>query len=159
MSTPSPSADRNLIFGLLALEMDFVTREQLIDALHAWMLEKHRPLGQVLQQRGVLTERRVALLDGLVQEHVAQHGSDPQASLAALRVEPAVRQDLDRLNDPDVQASMASLTPESGTLIRSPVASPAASRVAVSACCARTPEEGWARYSSPKIRNSAARWP
>src|SRR4051794_30167696 len=28
MSTPTPAADRNLVFGLLALQMDFVTREQ-----------------------------------------------------------------------------------------------------------------------------------
>ena len=40
MSTPSPAADRNLVFGLLALQMDFVTREQLLDAMHAWMLDK-----------------------------------------------------------------------------------------------------------------------
>jgi hypothetical protein len=31
MATPAPAADRNLIFGLIALQMDFVTREQLVD--------------------------------------------------------------------------------------------------------------------------------
>jgi hypothetical protein len=103
MSTPSPNADRNLIFGLLALQMDFVSREQLIEAMTAWMLEKQTSLGQLLHERGLLTERRLAMLQGLVDEHVAQHG-DPQASLAALRVEPEVRQDLDRLDDPEVQA-------------------------------------------------------
>src|SRR5262245_36925793 len=29
--TPAVSADRNLLFGLLALHMDFVTRDQLIE--------------------------------------------------------------------------------------------------------------------------------
>jgi serine/threonine-protein kinase len=106
--TPSLGSDRNLIFGLLALQMDFITCEQLLDALGAWMLHKDTPLGQLLRERGVLNERRAALVEGLVAEHVAQHGS-PQASLAALRVEANVRQDLDRLDDADVEASLAAL--------------------------------------------------
>jgi serine/threonine protein kinase len=110
MSTPAP-ADRNLIFGLLALQMDFVSREQLLDAMNAWMLDKGTPLGDLLCRRGALGERRAGVLDALVDEHVAWHGGDPQASLAALRVEPAVRQRLDCLDDPDVQSSLASLPP------------------------------------------------
>jgi hypothetical protein len=46
------SADRNLVFGLLALQMDFVNREQLFDAMAAWMLEKQTPLGEILRRRG-----------------------------------------------------------------------------------------------------------
>jgi serine/threonine-protein kinase len=108
MSSPAP-ADRNLIFGLLALQMDFVTREQLLDAMHAWMLRKATPLVLILRERGVLTERRADLLSGLVEEHVARHGG-PQGSLASLRVEPLVRQDLHRLEDADVQANIAALS-------------------------------------------------
>jgi PAS domain S-box-containing protein len=103
------SADRNLLFGLLALQMDFVTREQLLDALNAWMLEKQAPLGEILCRRGALAEDDRADLDRLVDKHIKRHGDNPQASLAALRVEPDVRQDLGRLEDPDVQASIASL--------------------------------------------------
>jgi serine/threonine-protein kinase len=108
MSSPAPSADRNLIFGLLALQMDFVSREQLLGAMGAWMLRKTTPLGDILRERGVLGERRLKLLDELVEEHVEQHG-DAGASLAALRVEASIRQDLDRLDDADVQVSLASL--------------------------------------------------
>jgi len=39
----SPSADRNLLFGILALQMDFISREQLISAMHAWVLDKGKP--------------------------------------------------------------------------------------------------------------------
>jgi tetratricopeptide (TPR) repeat protein/tRNA A-37 threonylcarbamoyl transferase component Bud32 len=109
MATPNPTADRNLIFGLLALQMDFVSREQLLEGMTAWMLQKQTPLGEILCQRGVLSERRLAMLQGLVEEHIAQHGGDPQASLAALRVEPGVRHYLSRLPDPDVQGSVSSL--------------------------------------------------
>jgi serine/threonine-protein kinase len=107
----APPADRNLIFGLLALQMDFVNREQLLDAMAAWMLDKHTPLGDVLCRRGALAEEDGAALDRLVERHVRRHGGDAQASLAALRVEPAVRDELQRLDDADVQASLASLAP------------------------------------------------
>jgi hypothetical protein len=41
------SADRNLLFGILPLQSDFVTRDQLVEAMNAWVLEKHRPLGGI----------------------------------------------------------------------------------------------------------------
>src|SRR5258708_7189737 len=116
MSSSSLSADRNLIFGLLALQMDFLTSEQLLDALHAWMLRKSTPIGEILRERGLLTGRRRVLLEGIVEEHIAQHGGDAVASLAALRVEDSVRADFERLDDPDVQASVASLAPTPGRM-------------------------------------------
>ena len=45
-------ADRNLLFGILALQMDFVTRDGLIAAMNAWVLDKIKPLGQILQAQG-----------------------------------------------------------------------------------------------------------
>jgi hypothetical protein len=46
MSTPSPVADRNLIVGVLALQMDFVTREQLLDAVReAYRMKGNNLLG------------------------------------------------------------------------------------------------------------------
>jgi len=48
-ATPSrPSADRNLLFGILALQMDFRGRDALIAAMPAWVLNKAKPLGQIL---------------------------------------------------------------------------------------------------------------
>src|SRR5215470_5863830 len=110
MSAPAPAADGNLIFGLLALQMDFLTREQLLDALNAWMLQKQTPLGDILVRRGVLDRDDRDDLDRLVARHVKRHG-DPRASLAALRIEPAVRQGLESLPDPEVQRSVAALPP------------------------------------------------
>jgi hypothetical protein len=40
-------ADRNLLFGIVALQMDFITRDGLIGAMNAWALEKHRPLADL----------------------------------------------------------------------------------------------------------------
>src|SRR5262245_18656914 len=51
---PSPAADRNLLFGILALQMDFVSRDALIAGMHAWVLDKTKPLGQILADQGAL---------------------------------------------------------------------------------------------------------
>src|ERR1700678_1030092 len=40
---PNPSADCNLLLGILALQMDFIDRDALIAAMHAWVLDKSRP--------------------------------------------------------------------------------------------------------------------
>src|SRR5437773_8576035 len=90
----SPSADRNLLFGILALQMDFISRDQLVAAMHAWVLDKQKPLGQVLLDQKALEASRHALLDALVQEHLKQHDNDPQKSLAAVSSIKSVREEL-----------------------------------------------------------------
>jgi tRNA A-37 threonylcarbamoyl transferase component Bud32 len=88
------AADRNLLFGILALQMDFITRDALITAMNAWVLAKDTPLGQVL-----------------VEAHIRQHGDDPQQSLASVSSVGSLRQELAQLADADVQASLVHLAP------------------------------------------------
>ncbi len=45
---PHTVTDRNLLFGILALQMDFISRDALVAAMNAWVLDKGRPLGQFL---------------------------------------------------------------------------------------------------------------
>src|SRR6516165_6037507 len=100
--TPSrPSADRNLLFGILALQMDFISRDALIRAMNAWVLDKARPLGQVLVDQQALSGERQSLIDALVREHLQQHGDDPQRSLAAVGSLGSVRRELEQVAGPD----------------------------------------------------------
>jgi tetratricopeptide (TPR) repeat protein len=100
------SADRNLLFGILAVQMDFVGRDALIAAMNAWVLAKDRPLGDLLQEQGVLSPQRRALLEAVADEHLKTHGSDPRQSLAAA-VQQSTLADLARgLSDPELQASL-----------------------------------------------------
>jgi serine/threonine-protein kinase len=110
MSEPAPSpasADRNLLFGILALQMDFVSKDALVKAMHAWVLAKHKPLGQILVEQGALREDTRAALEVVVAKHLELHGGDPQQSLASVSSIRSVRQDLEQLADPDLQASLA----------------------------------------------------
>jgi Flp pilus assembly protein TadD/tRNA A-37 threonylcarbamoyl transferase component Bud32 len=107
---PDPAADRNLLFGILALQMDFIGRDALIAAMNAWVLDKAKPLGQVLREQGQLADDEYALLDGLVRKHLEKHGNDPERSLAALNSVGSVRRDLQQVADADVQASLAQVS-------------------------------------------------
>ena len=71
-------ADRNLLFGILALQMDFISKEASIAAMSAWVLAKSKPLGQILVEQGALAGDRQALLEALVQEHLKTHNHDAQ---------------------------------------------------------------------------------
>jgi eukaryotic-like serine/threonine-protein kinase len=100
------SNDRNLLFGILALQMDFITREQLIAGMNAWVLTKDKPLGDLLGEQQALSTERRGLLDALVAEHLKQHGGDPQQSLAAISSVDDIKDDLARINDPDLTVSV-----------------------------------------------------
>jgi len=101
------SADRNLLFGILALQMDFVTRDQLIAAMNAWVLDKAKPLGEILGRQGSLRGDARDLLEALVRKHLELHGDDAEKSLAALSSLGPAREELRQIADADVQASLA----------------------------------------------------
>jgi serine/threonine protein kinase len=101
------STDRNLLFGILALQMDFVTRDQLIAGMNAWVLDKAKSLGDVLRGQRVLDDDTHALLDALVRKHLSRHRDDPAVSLAALSSLGPAGDDLQQIADPELQASLA----------------------------------------------------
>jgi serine/threonine protein kinase/tetratricopeptide (TPR) repeat protein len=129
MPAPSPAADRNMLFGILALQLDFIGRDDLIAAMNAWVLDKSKPLGQILLEQGKLMAPRLQLLEALVGEHLQMHQGDPQQSLAALSSVSSVRQALEQVADADVQATLAlfpagAAPPSDGTVSYQSLAAP-----------------------------------
>jgi serine/threonine-protein kinase len=104
-----PSADRNLLFGILAVQMDFISRDALIQSMNTWVLEKHRSLGDILRDQGALKESEQTLLEALVEKHLERHRNDARQSLAAAASPPRVHQELSRIQDGDVQASLSDI--------------------------------------------------
>src|SRR5580698_9495124 len=111
--------DRNLLFGILALQMVFVSRDQLIAAMHAWVLDKQKPLGEILVEQRALADDARGLLDALVTKHLELHQGDPKQSLAAVHLPGGLHRDLTQLADPDVEASLLA-TPGRGSLPATP---------------------------------------
>ncbi|MBA4107634.1 MAG: hypothetical protein C0485_18015 [Pirellula sp.] len=107
----SAAADRNLLFGILAVQMDFVRSEQLIAAMNSWVLDKQRPLADHLVTAGALASDSRQLLDALVDKHIALHGGRADASLAALSSVDPLRHELAAIADNDVQQSLGHAGP------------------------------------------------
>lgn len=74
------SNDRNLLFGVLALQMDFVNRDQLVAGMQGWLSAKHKSLGQILLEHGGLSAKSHTLLEALVQEHLQKQEHDTEKS-------------------------------------------------------------------------------
>ena len=104
-------ADHNLLFGILALQLNFITHKQLIEGMNAWTLEKQTPLGEILHRQSGLGPEEQALLLALVQNRLQRHSESAVSSLATLNTQGAGYEDLRTIADPDVQASLTRVAP------------------------------------------------
>ncbi|MBC7820525.1 MAG: serine/threonine protein kinase, partial [Planctomycetaceae bacterium] len=102
-------SDRNLLFGILALQMEFITQAGLIAAMQAWTLQKSRPLGELLVELGLISAEDRAALEPMVDRHVARHGGSAEQSLAALSSVSDVAEELRLLADDELQQTMSYL--------------------------------------------------
>ncbi|MFL5339154.1 MAG: protein kinase domain-containing protein [Gemmataceae bacterium] len=128
----SGSTDRNLLFGVLALQMNFVDRDGLIAGLNAWAAAKDRPLGGILLDQGRLTPAQCRALDAVLELHLEQHQNDAQLSLKALAAATTVGPRPDDVADFELQTSLRSLSTVSSVTARGDAAPP--------------PERGGSRY-------------
>lgn len=107
--SPQSLSDRNLLFGIFALQMDFIDRDDLLEGLQAWVLEKSKPLEEILIAKGFIAETDCALLLPLIERHIEQHGKDPGGSLQTLSSVTPSMLVLPPIDDANLQKSLASL--------------------------------------------------
>src|SRR5262245_24555592 len=106
------AADRNLLFGLLALQNGLINQVQLVAAFQAWTLDKGRALADHLIALGHLTDAQRAVVEAMADLHVAKHG-DPERSLAALPAGRSTRESLAQIGDADLGGTLCHLGPAS----------------------------------------------
>jgi eukaryotic-like serine/threonine-protein kinase len=102
------AADRNLLFGLLALQNGLINQVQLVAAFQAWTLDKACPLADHLVDRGDLDADDRSAVDALVVRHLKKHG-DVERSLAAIPASRSTRESLAHIDDPDLGGTLAHL--------------------------------------------------
>ena len=71
---PRPCADRNLLFGAIALRQKFISRDALIDAMGDWVDDPSRSLGEILVGRGSLASQAREVVDTLIDEELEVGG-------------------------------------------------------------------------------------
>jgi hypothetical protein len=85
-----PDHDRNLLFGLLALQNGLITEDDLLKAFRGWTRDKSRSIEQFLRDQKAITETQCERLEGLLREHLERHGSAEKSLAALTPVAPAI---------------------------------------------------------------------
>jgi hypothetical protein len=101
--------DRNLFFAILALQMDFISRDALVAAIKAWTCDRSKPLCEILVANGGLNAAEKSLLEAVVEGQLNGHPDELRKSVGSLDVLALVERDLDQIGDRDVQAGLAQL--------------------------------------------------
>ena len=103
---PTASADRNLLFGVLAVQLDFVSRDDLIAATSRWVLDKEQPLSKVFVEQGMISEEESQLIAGVVQKHLQRNNDDPRQSLNSIEAFDAIRATLGNVDDEELRSTV-----------------------------------------------------
>jgi serine/threonine-protein kinase len=103
------AAERDLLFGLLALQVGLIDQVQLVAAFQAWIRDKARPLAEHLAARGDLDPDQRAGVEAMVGLHLKKHGGSAEKSLAALPAGRSTRESLAALGDPAIEHTLTQL--------------------------------------------------
>jgi serine/threonine-protein kinase len=103
------AADRNLLFGLLALQNGLINQRQLVAAFQAWTLDRACALADHLIGCGDLDADQRAGVEAMVSLHLKKHGGSAEKSLAAIPAGRSTRESLAALADPVIDQTLTQL--------------------------------------------------
>ncbi len=86
------SEDRNLLFGVMAVQLKFITPQALMEAAAAWATNRERALKDYLLDRGIITAKVAEMIEGLLDEQVRAHQGDVRATLKSFGGDRAVQE-------------------------------------------------------------------
>jgi serine/threonine-protein kinase len=102
-----PSVNRDLLFGILALQNGLTDPATLRAAIRDWSRDRARSLAQILVERGALEAGQRTMVDDLVRERLRAHGDDPESSLMAIGALVGLGDQLSQLDDAGLEAMLA----------------------------------------------------
>jgi eukaryotic-like serine/threonine-protein kinase len=102
------NTDRNLLFGVLALQLGLIDATRFAQACQTWCGRKGASLADLMLEAGWITPADRADLERLLLEKLELHRGEVAESLAAA-ADDEVRRVLSALDDPEVQNTLARL--------------------------------------------------
>ncbi len=108
--------DRNLLFAVIALQLDILEQAQFAEASAVWALTMERPMDELLLERGWITPDDRQEITHNLQRKLKKHRGDVHASLAAA-ADSSVREILRTINEPAVRQSVDELAPATGHVL------------------------------------------
>lgn len=109
-------SDRNLLFGVLALQAELIDSGQFIEACTAWAARKNKPLHELLLERGWIKPVDRDDVLRLMDRKLKKHGDDPTASIAAV-ADDEIRRVLAVLDDPELRETISCIVGHAGHVL------------------------------------------
>ncbi len=108
MSASAPSADRNLLYGVLALQMGLIGRDDLIAALQTWITAKRRALSEILLDQKALAKADHPAVEYAVRRHLEKNQYDATLCLTVLdfELDGSLRDVLKSIDDAEMRQTL-----------------------------------------------------
>ncbi len=100
------STGRELVWGLLAFQQRFVSRDALLAAIDAWHDAPERPLSQILLDERSIDPRQASRLNSALRNITDRQDSDPIRILGAIALEDAIEDVLGQISDLEWQSHL-----------------------------------------------------
>jgi eukaryotic-like serine/threonine-protein kinase len=107
-------ADRDLLFGVVALQKGAVDADRLAETCAVWVTAPTLPLADLMVDRGLMTDEKRIELEKVVALELEAHGGDPHVTLAAALDAPA-REAIGKIAFPRGHVVMEKLSPSAET--------------------------------------------
>jgi eukaryotic-like serine/threonine-protein kinase len=107
------NTDQNLLFGVLALQLEFVDGQQFVEACGVWATRKETSLGDVMLERGWIDAEAKHQVEELLDRKLRKHRGDARTALGTV-ADADLRNLLHNVKDRDVDETLSLLAPAPG---------------------------------------------
>jgi eukaryotic-like serine/threonine-protein kinase len=109
-----PDTDYQLLFGVLALQLELIDAPQFADACAGWATRKQVPLAELLVERGWLTADDRHEVQRLLERKLKKHGGDARKSLGVV-ADGSVRDIIRSVDAPELVMALSGLPRQRAT--------------------------------------------
>jgi eukaryotic-like serine/threonine-protein kinase len=110
-------SDRQLLFGVLALQLDFISVQQFAEVCTVWASRKDRSLPELLADRGWLKPQDHSDIESLLTRRIERHGGDVAASLREAGADERVKASLASIADEGIHRTLIPTPPPQGLAV------------------------------------------
>ncbi len=117
------NTDRNLLFGVLAMQMDLIDAARFAEGCAAWSIRKHLPLSDILVEREWITAADRADVERFLERKLKLHGGDVRRTLEAT-TDAGVANAAMKIDDEDLRRTIVDLSAKTGHVLVDALARP-----------------------------------
>ena len=148
--------DRNLLFGALAFQNEYIDLSQFAAVCRAWAADKSRPIAELLVERGWIDAHAQFELERLAERKLKRSGGDLRQTLGQV-TDANLRDAIRGVEDTELRQSLAAMPPVAGfVLVETMVkqAEPPGESATAQTLVAATQPGGQPSSAAPSLRSA-----